>query len=223
MYATTAFEHAEREATETIHRAIIQHPKANHRLNLNALGWGEPAYHIYMRLQRYAAKYIFDALAAGRTWHPPGAAPQGPAFRALTEAADYYQYLSKRARRLVRFGSGGSWSPDGSKLVYSTGTPGFSGLAVLDLETGERKLLAIPGGGPVWSPDGRYIVYNRQRKIMASTMLADPTRQPEGFDVEELCLISPDGTEEPRPLVGGYFLNGARVRGTSTTKPTPAS
>jgi serine/threonine protein kinase/Flp pilus assembly protein TadD len=187
------------------HRTIIQHPEANHQLNLNALGDGEPAYHIYMRLQRYAAKYVFDTLAAGRTWHPHDAAPQGPAFRSLTEAADYYQYLSKRARRLVRFGSGGSWSPDGSKLVYSTGTPGFSGLAILDVETGEKKLLAVPGGGAVWSPDGRYIVYNRQRKIMTSAMLADPTLQPEAFDVEELCLIRPDGTEEPQPLVGGYF------------------
>jgi serine/threonine protein kinase/Flp pilus assembly protein TadD len=192
------------DAAEVTHRAIIHHPKANHQLNLNALGAGEPGYHIFMRLKRYAAKYVFDTLAAGRTWHPPGTAPQGPAFRALTEAADYYKYLSKHARRVVRAGYAASWSPDGTKLVYSTGTPGFSGLAILDVETGEHKLLAVPGGGPAWSPDGRYIVYNRQRKIMTSAMLADQTRQPEAFDVEELCLIRPDGMEEPRPLVGGY-------------------
>ncbi|NIP23965.1 MAG: protein kinase, partial [Phycisphaerae bacterium] len=191
------------ESAVTTHRAIIQHPKANHQLNLNALGAGEPGYHIHMRLQRYAAKYIFDTLAAGRTWHPPQAAPEGPAFWVLNEAADYYQYLSRRARRLVRSGFGGSWSPDGSKLVYSTGAPGFSGLAILDVETGQKKLLAVPGQYAVWSPDGRYIVYNRQRKIMTSAILTDRMRQPEAFDVEELCLIRADGTEEPQPLVYG--------------------
>jgi tetratricopeptide (TPR) repeat protein len=194
------------DAAAATHRAIIQHPKAKHRMNLNALGCGEPAYHIHMRLRRYAAKYVFDTLAAGRTWHPPGAAPEGPAFWTLTEAAEYYQYLKKRARRLLRNGSGGRWSPDGSKMVYSIGVPGFSGLALLDLETGERKLLAVPGGGPVWSSDGRYIAYRRQRKIMSSAILADATRQPEGFDIEEICLIRADGTEEPRLLAEGDHL-----------------
>ena len=191
------------DSAVTTHRAIIQHPQANHEFNLNALGDGEPGYHIHMRLQRYAAKYIFDTLAAGRTWHPPGTAPQGPAFRALAEAADYYQYLSKHARRLVQSGFCGSWSPDGSRMAYSTGTQGFSGLAILDLDTGENKLLAVPGQVPVWSPDGRYIAYHRLRKIMTSAILADPTRQPEAFDVEEICLIRADGTEEPRPLAEG--------------------
>jgi len=194
------------DAAVATHRAIIQHPKAKHRMNLNALGAGEPGYHIHMRLRRYAAKYVFDTLAAGRTWHPPGAAPEGPAFWTLTEAAEYYQYLKKRARPLIRNGSGGSWSPDGSKIVYSTGTPGFSGLALLDLGTGEQKLLAVPGGGPVWSPDGRYIAYRRQRKIMSSAILADRTRQPEGFDIEEICLLRADGTEEPRSLAEGDHL-----------------
>jgi len=194
------------DAAVATHRAIIQHPKANHRLNLNALNDGEPGYHIHMRLRRYAARYVFDTLAAGRTWHPPGAAPEGPAFWTLTEAAAYYQYLKKRARPLVRNGSGASWSPDGSKILYSTGTTGFSGVALLDLETGEHKLLAVPGGGPVWSPDGRYIAYRRQRKIMSSAILADRTRQPEGFDIEEICLLRADGTEEPRSLAEGDHL-----------------
>jgi serine/threonine protein kinase/Tol biopolymer transport system component/Flp pilus assembly protein TadD len=191
------------DSAEATHRAIIQHPQANHQLNLNALGAGEPGYHIHMRLQRYAAKYVFDTLAAGRTWHPPQAAPEVPAFRALNEATDYYQYLSERARRLVKTGFGGSWSPDGSKLAYSMGVLGFSGVAILDLETGKRKLLAVPGRGPVWSPDGQTIAYVRYRKIMTSAILADQTRQPEAFDIEEICLIRADGTEEPRPLVEG--------------------
>jgi tetratricopeptide (TPR) repeat protein len=186
------------------HRAIVQHPKANRQFNPDSLGGGEAYYHINMRLQRYAAKYLFDTLAAGRTWHPPGAAPEDPAFRALTEAAEYYQYLKKRARRLVKTGYVGRWSPDGSKLAYSTGVPGFSGLAILDLDTGERKLLAVPGRDPLWSPDGRTFAYVRNRKIMTSAMLADPTRQPESFDIDEICLIGADGIEEPRPLVQGF-------------------
>ncbi|MHC4216281.1 MAG: hypothetical protein ACYSWP_23255, partial [Planctomycetota bacterium] len=191
------------DAAEVTHRAIIQHPKANHRMNLNALGAGEPAYHIYMRLQRYAAKYIFDTLEASRAWHPINTVPEGPAFRAMTEAADFYQYLKKIGRRSIRSGFGGSWSPDGSKMVYNIGIPGFSGLAILDLETGERKLLAVPGLGHAWSPDGKYIAYKRQRKIMTSAMLADQTKQPEAFDIEELCLILANGTEEPRLLTEG--------------------
>ena len=191
------------DAAAATHRAIVRHPKANRQLNLNAMGEGEPAYHVHTRLRRYAAKYVFNALEAGRSWHPPNSVPEGPAFWALTEADKYYQHLKKRARRLIRSGFCGGWSPDGSKLVYTTGVPGFSGLAILDLDTDKKQLLAVPGHAPVWSPDGRYIAYRRQRKIMTSAILADPTRQPEGFDIEEICLIRADGMEEPRSLAEG--------------------
>jgi len=61
-----------------------------------------------------------------------------------------------------------SWSPDGKFLAYALDTPpdskGFSGVYVMNLETGEQKRLfdyyETSLGLPIsWSPDSRYVAY----------------------------------------------------------------
>lgn len=61
------------------------------------------------------------------------------------------------------------WSPDGTRLVYGTGVDGCQSLAVLDVESGDTRLLTGPGSsfGSVclypdsarWSPDGTEILF----------------------------------------------------------------
>lgn len=62
------------------------------------------------------------------------------------------------------FYTGPKWSPDGSRLAFSTA--GYTGLHVLDLETGEiRTISEAPGVGFgfEWSPDGDRIVAREAR------------------------------------------------------------
>ena len=54
------------------------------------------------------------------------------------------------------YGSGPSWSPDGSRLAYLDGS---GALAVFTRDGGAKQF--VPGrysAGIAWSPDGRYLV-----------------------------------------------------------------
>jgi serine/threonine protein kinase/tetratricopeptide (TPR) repeat protein len=126
----------------------------------------------------YNTKDWFDWLAAGhasdaqgwkRPWWPPPIETQNPvvpasgAFWSMREAAGYYDRLARYGRRI---GDGGSpsWSPDGTKIAYSMDMFEASVTIVLDLNTGIREILAIPGSRPQWSPDGQYIAFVRRRE-----------------------------------------------------------
>ena len=55
-----------------------------------------------------------------------------------------------------------AWSPDGSSIAFNKfDGEGFSGIFVLELSSGEVRLLTDDGlaWGPSWSPDGRWIAY----------------------------------------------------------------
>lgn len=60
-----------------------------------------------------------------------------------------------------------AWSPDGQQLLYvvATGVRGEADLHVLDIASGEHRLLVAGKGAvislPVWSPDGQQIAYSR--------------------------------------------------------------
>ena len=77
------------------------------------------------------------------------------------------------------------WSPDGSRLLYTSNRNRLSHLILVSFENGHPRLLTpdpIPGGGAEWSPDGRWIVY---------------TGHPDG-DEWELYLMSSDGQNRVR-------------------------
>ncbi|MHC4735157.1 MAG: LamG-like jellyroll fold domain-containing protein [Planctomycetota bacterium] len=157
-------------------------------------------------LEQSAAKYVSDTLDAGLSWYRPQRKPEGPAFLEMHESAEIYQQLAKKAKRVVAEGFHATWSPDETELAYSCGIHGFSGIEIINLESGKTRLLTVPGFDPAWSPDGQHIAYVRVRQ---SLLLADVTTE-YGAQVapqaqREAWIIKADGTEEPRFLTKGSF------------------
>jgi len=88
-------------------------------------------------------------------------------------------------RPLVTGGAGASsprWSPDGSRMIYSTSTDGKPEIRVLYLDTGRSFPLAQFLEGPsqaVWSPDGKNVAFSMF--VSSETpSFAKPPAKPEG-------------------------------------------
>jgi Tol biopolymer transport system component len=79
----------------------------------------------------------------------------------------------------------GSYSADGSKIVYSSGNAGNVQLYIMNADgTGKRQLTNAPNcynGGPFFSPDGKRVVFRADRKEK---------------DRLQLYVINADGTGE---------------------------
>jgi serine/threonine protein kinase/tetratricopeptide (TPR) repeat protein len=152
----------------------------------------------------WARKYVFDALDQGRQWHPPEQAPVGAAFDSILQAQETYRTLSVKARRVVTDAFTAHYSPDGTKLAYSTGFHGYSGVAVLDTKTGQTDLLMVPGKDPQWSPDGQHLVFVRDCNVLPVSALANAERMNqhrENID-EEVWVMKADGTSPKRLAFG---------------------
>ena len=153
-----------------------------------------------------AAKYVTDTLDAGLSWHPPQRRPEGAAFLAMHESADVYSQLSKKARRVVPEGFHATWSPDGTELAYSCGILGFTGIEIVNLESGKTRLLTVPGLDPAWSPDGNYIAFTRARQTLLLTeIMSERTAKELPLAEREVWLINADGTGDPELLARGYW------------------
>jgi Tol biopolymer transport system component/tetratricopeptide (TPR) repeat protein len=154
----------------------------------------------------WCAKYVFDTLAAGRFWHPPGDKPTGAAFLPMIEAEETYRSLSAKAHRVTTDGFSASWSPDGGKLAFSLGVRGYSGVAVFDPATRETDLLIVPGKDPRWSPDGQYITFVRDCQFLrVSEFIAMERKvQQRLLADEEVWIMKSDGTEPRRLARGGW-------------------
>lgn len=116
-------------------------------------------------------------------------------------------------RVLASPGSQPAWSPDSKKLVYRevslislspmdlfTVLP--HGLAVIDIDTGEKRRYADPAGNrsvPLWSPDGAWLLYSSLpymgKARIEALRLSDAARH-EVLEVDGLTSsmrLSPDG------------------------------
>jgi len=57
-----------------------------------------------------------------------------------------------------------TWSPDGTTLAFISDRNGFNNLGVLDVATGEARMLLteeVEHSEPRWSPDGRWITFTK--------------------------------------------------------------
>lgn len=82
--------------------------------------------------------------------------------------------------------SGPSISRDGTKMAYTSAVDGRNHLYIMDLATGESRLLTaeMQGYNPVWSPDGTWIAF------LTKCGSRDPSRATHGA----LWMIRADGT-----------------------------
>jgi tetratricopeptide (TPR) repeat protein len=154
----------------------------------------------------WSMKYVFDTLAAGRDWHKPGQRPEGAPFVHMHEAEANYSEYAAKGRRLISKGYGPDWSPDGTKLAYSSGAINISGVALYDFITQESELLIVPGKDPRWSPDGRHIAFVRDRQILDMAALASVGDRglSDVVSKEEVWIMRSDGTEARRLALGGW-------------------
>ncbi len=163
----------------------------------------------------WCAKYVFDTLETGRSWHTSDRKPTGAAFLPMIEAEETYRSLrAKGGHRLTTDGFSARWSPDGKKLAFSLGVQGFSGVAIFDPATKETDLLIVPGKDPRWSPDGKYIAFIRDRQNLRLEELLTPepgSQRPPATD-EELWIMNADGTA-PRRLAQGSWPTWASDSG----------
>jgi serine/threonine protein kinase/Flp pilus assembly protein TadD len=157
------------------------------------------------------AKYVSEMLDAGLSWHPTERRPEGAAFLAMHESAEFYGHLAKKARRVVAEGFHATWSPNGTELAYSRGIIGFSGIEIINLDSGKTRLLTVPGSDPEWSPDGHYIAFTRRRQAL---LLTDLTTErvvgPTPVTERDIWIINTDGTGEPELLTRGYWPRWSR-------------
>jgi serine/threonine protein kinase/Tol biopolymer transport system component len=158
------------------------------------------------QFQDWCGKYVFDNLAAGRSWHPPDREPVGAAFLPMVEAEESYHALSAKARRVTTDGFSANWSPDGKKLAFSMGVVGYSGVAIFDPAIKETELLIVPGKKPKWSPNGQYIAFVRDSRFLSISEFigAERRHQGRGPAGDEVWVMNADGTE-PRRLARGNW------------------
>ena len=139
-------------------------------LQENRLG-GAP---IYLRgiFYLFSSKLVAESVATNRLWHGPREPPRRAPYALMYEVDAYYRGLPAQAKRLVPKGFHPTWSPDGTRIAYSHELLSASGVAVLDIKTGDVELLTTSGQYPEWSPDGHYIAFERNRRIWPADDLA---------------------------------------------------
>ena len=53
------------------------------------------------QFENWRAKYVFDTLAAGRSWHAPNREPTGAAFLPMIEVEETYRDLLTKTKRVI--------------------------------------------------------------------------------------------------------------------------
>jgi eukaryotic-like serine/threonine-protein kinase len=145
----------------------------------------------------------------------PAFSPDGEriAFRSSRDSGGIFVMgrTGESVRRVTRVGFKPSWSPNGGELVYATqnvelnpqNTQGSSTLAIVDLSSGESRILNAAGDGAMasWSPHGYRIAYmkrlgdTRQRDIWTISVTTGESSALTRDSANDWSPVwSPDGT-----------------------------
>jgi TolB protein len=86
-------------------------------------------------------------------------------------------------RRLTfkdKFADEAAWAPDGVRIAYTTLVESHFQIAILDLRTDARTIVAGPGNNesPCWSPDGTMLVFVSDRTGTKQLFITDPAGRP---------------------------------------------
>jgi Tol biopolymer transport system component/tetratricopeptide (TPR) repeat protein len=138
-------------------------------------------YYWHLRFRWQLKKLAFDTLASGQELPLSADIAVKAPFYIIQEAAECYQLLSKTATRLIPRGVWlGEWSPDSRKIAFARSPAydissfsslvpdtlqaigGKTGIEILDLDSGKRRLITTSGVCPRWSPDGRFIAFSER-------------------------------------------------------------
>lgn len=135
---------------------------------------------LHPRVARFAKvsaeSYVFDLQERGQSLVLPADIAAESPFYLMEQAANLYEWLKTRATPLPISGGSwlGDWSPDGRYIAYRHFSAyGWlpdtlegikpnrvtSSIEILDLLSGETRLIARFGNGPMWSPDDQHIVF----------------------------------------------------------------
>lgn len=110
----------------------------------------------------------------GRSWNlgegsNPGVSPSGDVVAFVRQGRIYYSNIDGSKKSQLMFYARGrissfSWSPDGSKIAFSSDREDHSFIGIFDLKENSIKWLSPSvefDFNPVWSSDGRYIAFFR--------------------------------------------------------------
>ncbi len=96
-----------------------------------------------------------------------------------------------------------SWSPDGSRIVFSAHSGGFTDLYIYDLEKDRLDRLTSDSYGdlyPSWSPDGNQIVFSSERFSTDLSLLEAGPLQLALLDIETGLIRSLPGFSEAKNI-----------------------
>lgn len=130
------------------------------------------------------------------------------------------------------------WSPDGSKLAYST----LSGIVIYSLDGGATTAVPGEGGSPAWSPDGTRLAFSRSDGDRPSVFVMnvdgsnvrrvatggfEPAWSPDGRRIAfsrdatdggwDIFTVAPDGSGLTRVTSLGGFAEGVAWSPDGTT------
>ncbi len=130
-------------------------------------------------------------------------------------------------RQLTFEGDNGrpAWSPDGTRLTFSTDRTTGVSVAIMDADGSHQRVLAA-GEAPDWSPDGSSIAFSRAGQLWvmrvdgtglrqvtrSSTVKAGPSWSPDGTRLAFILIQDPQSASSPRPTIGIVNADGSHER-----------